>query len=217
MKISKISLRRIFNLRQYESLHIEFSAELKEGDNPSSIVLQLHNEIWEMEQTLFLFEEAKMKFNDLTDMVEGTRYLSRYSQYVNLFHEYKEKTKKILDEKLKVLGCLEKVDVSNIQALTACMEEYNIKTLQDLVSRKDKIKEQIKEIEAHLKRIEQTERIYREFKDKFDADIDAASELFKQQRYSDARQILEKLIEKINEVQKIIKECDPEKYRYSWQ
>ncbi|RLI19954.1 hypothetical protein DRO54_07310 [Candidatus Bathyarchaeota archaeon] len=217
MKVSRVSVRRIYNLRQYESLHVEFSVELEEGENPSAIVLKLHQEIWEMEKTIGLFEEAKNKYDELIDLVEGQRYRSRYSEYVDLFHEYKEKTKKILDEKLKTLGCLEKIDMTNIEALTACMEEYNIKTLQDLVGRKEKIKEQIKEIEEHLKRIEKTEIIYREFKKKFDMDIEATSKLFERQEYSRAREMLERIIEKTEEMHKMIKECNPEKYKYSWQ
>lgn len=217
MKVSRISVRRIYNIKQYESLHIEFQVEVGEGENPSAIVLQLHKEIWDMEKTIALFEEAKTKFDELTDMVEGPRYRSRYSEYINLFDEYKKKTRQILDEKLKTLGCLEKVDVSNIQALTACMEEYNIKTLQDLVGRKEKIKEQIKEIEEHLKRIKKTEIIYREFKKKFDMDIEAASKLFERQEYCEARDMLERIIEKTEELHKMIRDCDPEKYKYSWQ
>ncbi|RLI78625.1 hypothetical protein DRP04_09965 [Archaeoglobales archaeon] len=217
MKVSKISLRRIYNIKQYESLHIEFQVEVGEGENPSAIVLQLHREIWDMEKTIALFEEAKNKYDELTNDVEGPRYRSKYSEYVDLFDEYKQKTRKILDEKLKTLGCLEKIDMSNIQALGVCLEEYNIKTLQDLVNRKEKIKEQIKEIEEHLKRIEQTEIIYKEFKKKFEIDIEAASKLFEKQEYEKARDMLERIIEKIDELHVAIRNCNPEKYKYSWQ
>ena len=211
MSLKKIGIQRVYQIRDFENVRIFFEIEIGSGQNHREIILNAYREILNIERTIAEFEYTKTAFENLKNDI------TKYSRYRTIFDKRLEDLENIKEEKLKTLGCLEKIDLSKLSELpTACIEEYNIQTLRDLENRKETLKQQIEEIEKVIEANKNLKELWREFENEYNETMSRAEELFIQGHFGDAIRILKEFRDKIKEFKEKIDEADPEKFRYSW-
>lgn len=208
LNVKKVGIQRVYQIKEFENVKIYFEIEV--SGNHREAILQAYKEILNMEKTIAEFEYTKNAYANLRDRIN-------ISRDETIFDDRLEKLESIRNDKLKTLGCLEKIDINKISELpTACIEELNINTLKDIENRKQKLKEEIEEIEAVLNKNKELEKEWRNLENEYKETIDRAEQHFLEARFEDAVGILRNLRDKIEHLKREIDDADPEHYRYSW-